>query len=470
MEQNKKKNSTAAAPAASSERKLKVLAVGIGGRGSTVIREVAKTEEIIGLCDIDWKYADRVFKEYPNAKRYKDWRVMYKELLPEADAVIVATADHTHAIIAANAIIAGKHVYVEKPMAYSVYESRLLTKLAAKYKVATQQGNQGASGGGVRRMCSWIWAGEIGEVRKVEIYTNRPIWPQGLNRPEEEHVIPPTMDWDNFIGPAPMRPFNHLYTPWNFRGWWDFGTGALGDMGNHLFQVVVKALNLGHPTKIQGSSTLLLNDCAPCAETVHYTFPARDNMAKVAMPELELIWYDGGLMPPRPADLADGKELPSGSGVIFHGSKDTLICSSYGGTPFLASGRKPNTPEVLRKVTLGHYLDWVRACKEDPSVRVPSMADFAESGPLNEIIVLGCAAIRLQALNQELEWDGENMRFTNIPEGAKIKTCIKDGFVINEGHPSFKKTWTDEVDANEFAKELINRTPRPGWELPPMPA
>ena len=217
-----------AAPAPSTD-KLKILGVGIGGRGASVLRGL-ESENIIGLCDIDWKYAEHVFNRYPNAKKYNDYRRMFDDMLDEADAVVVATADHTHAVIAAQAIAAGKHVYVEKPLTHTVYESRLLTKLAAKYKVATQMGNQGASGEGVRKICEWIWNGEIGEVTKVEAFTDRPIWPQGLARPEKVDKVPKTLNWESFIGPAPMRPYNAIYTPWNFRGWWDFGTGALGDM------------------------------------------------------------------------------------------------------------------------------------------------------------------------------------------------------------------------------------------------
>ena len=198
-----------------------------------------ETEEIIGLCDVDWKYAAHVFERYPNAKRYKDWRVMFDELLDQADAVMVATADHTHAIIAAAAIQAGKHVYCEKPLTRTVYESRLLTKLAAKYRVATQMGNQGASGEGVRKICDWIWNGEIGEVTRVEAFTDRPIWPQGLERPAKAEKVPKTLDWDLFLGPAPYRPYHSIYTPWNFRGWWDFGTGALGDMACHMMHTAV---------------------------------------------------------------------------------------------------------------------------------------------------------------------------------------------------------------------------------------
>ena len=457
-----------AAPAAK-EGKLKILGVGIGGRGSSDLREL-ESQDIIGLCDVDWKYADPVFKRYPNAKRYKDYRVMFKEMLDQADAVVIATADHTHAVIAAEAIAAGKHVYCEKPLTHSVYETRLLTKLAQKYKVATQMGNQGASGEGVRRTCALIWSGAIGEVTKVEAFTDRPIWPQGLNRPTEVHKIPKTLDWDNFIGPAQYRPYNSIYHPWNFRGWWDFGTGALGDMACHILQPVVKALNLKYPTRVQGSSTLLLSDCCPSAQVVKYVFPARDNMPKVGMPEVEVWWYDGGLKPVRPAGLPDGVELNDEGGcVIFHGTKDTLICGCYGVRPYLVSGRNPEVPDVLRKIETSHQMDWVRACKEDPSVRVKSASDFSEAGPLNEMVVMGVLAVRLQSLNRELEWDGENMRFTNIPKDATIQSVIEDGFHVTDGHPSFDKKWTDPVDANAFAEELIKHHYREGWSLPEMP-
>lgn len=460
-----------AAPAAPAAKtgKLKILGVGIGGRGSSDLRAL-ESEDIIGLCDVDWKYADPVFKRYPNAKRYKDYRVMFKEMLDQADAVVIATADHTHAVIAAEAIAAGKHVYCEKPLTHSVYETRLLTKLAKKYNVATQMGNQGASGEGVRRTCALIWSGAIGEVTKVEAFTDRPIWPQGLNRPTEVHKIPKTLDWDNFIGPANYRPYNSIYHPWNFRGWWDFGTGALGDMACHILQPVVKALNLKYPTKVQGSSTLLLSDCCPSAQVVKYVFPARDNMPKVGMPEVEVWWYDGGLKPTRPEGLPAGVELNDEGGcVIFHGTKDTLICGCYGVRPYLVSGRNPEVPDVLRKVETSHQMDWVRACKEDPSVRVKTASDFSEAGPLNEMVVMGVLAVRLQSLNRELEWDGENMRFTNIPKDATIQSVIEDGFHVTDGHPSFDKKWTDPVDANAFAEELIKHHYREGWSLPEMP-
>ncbi|MDR1526857.1 MAG: Gfo/Idh/MocA family oxidoreductase [Dysgonamonadaceae bacterium] len=451
--------------------RLNILGVGVGGRGAGVLKAV-ESENIIGLCDVDWRYADGTFKRYPKAARFTDYRKMFEELGKSADGVIVATADHTHAIIASDAMTLGKHVYVEKPLTHTVYESRLLTKLAAHHKVATQMGNQGASGAGVRQTCEWIWNGEIGEVKKVEAFTDRPIWPQGLNTPAQGMWVPDTLNWELFTGPAKLRPYNEIYHPWNWRGWWAYGTGALGDMACHIMHPIFKGLHLGYPTKVQGNSTLLLVDCAPTAQTVRYTFPARTvaNVKKVKFPEVEVYWYDGGLQPMRPEGVPAGRNLNDyGGAVIFHGTKDTLICGCYGKDPWLVSGRTPKAPEVLRKVEESHEMDWVRACKESADNRVKTASDFSEAGPFNEMVVMGVLAVRLQALNQELHWDGENMRFTNIPADAMIKTVIEDGFKITDGHPTFDKTYTEPQNALAFANEMIKHTYREGWSLTPMP-
>lgn len=449
--------------------KMNILGIGIGGRGASDLSEM-EGENLVGLCDVDWKYAGHIFDKYPNAKRYKDYRKMFDEMLKDADGIMVGTADHTHAIISAEALTAGKHVYCEKPLTHSVYEARLLATLAKKYKVATQMGNQGSSGEGTRKVCEWIWNGEIGDVKRVEAFTDRPIWPQGLPRPEGEQA-PDTLDWDLFIGPAKYRDYNRIYHPWNWRGWWDFGTGALGDMACHILQPAFTALKLGYPSTIQGSSTLLLTDCAPNAQALKYTFPARENLAKVAFPEVEVYWYDGGIMPMRPANLKIGKNLnDSGGCVIFYGTKDTLICGCYGVNPYLLSGRVPDAPKVCREVTLSHQKDWIRACKESPENRVETASCFAVSGPLTEMVDMGVLAIRLQSLNQVLEWDGANMKFTNIDPNASIRICIKDGFNIKDGHPTFNKTWTEPQNALAFANEMIKHTYREGWKLPDMPA
>ena len=450
--------------------KLNILGVGVGGRGAAVIAEVAKTDNIVGLCDCDWKYAKHVLDKYPDAKKYTNYRKMYDEMLKSADGVVVATADHTHCIIAAEAMMAGKHVYVEKPMTLYAYESRLLTKMAKKYRVATQQGNQGASSAGSRKALNWLWNGEIGEVTKIEAFTNRPIWPQGMQAPTQAQPVPSTMDWEAFIGPAAMRPYNEVYTPWNFRGWWDFGSGALGDMANHIVAVAFTGLKLGSPTSIIGSSTMLMSDSCPSAQKVTYRFPARDNLPKLALPACELTWYDGGLRPNIPFDMPEGKKFDDNGVCIFYGTKDTMVVGTYGYDPFLVSGRNPIVPELQRVVKdNNHQQDWLRACKEDADSRIPASSDFSISGPLNENIVMGVAAVRLQELGQWLDWDGDKMRFTNIPADAKLHISNAINFEIHDGHPSFTAADKTLIDANEYAARLIKPVYHNGYTLPEMP-
>ncbi|OFY67086.1 MAG: oxidoreductase [Bacteroidetes bacterium RBG_13_43_22] len=455
--------------------KLNIAVVGIGGMGNSNLRAVKGTENIVALCDVDWGYSKKVFADNPDAKPYWDWRKMYDEMGKSIDAVIVATADHTHAIVAANAMVMGKNVYVQKPLTHSVYESRLLTKLAAKHKVATQMGNQGSSDEGVDLVVEWLQNGEIGDVKKVEAFTDRPIWPQGLNVPKGEWV-PETLNWDLFIGPTKMRPYNSLYTPWNWRGWWDFGTGALGDMACHILHPVFKGLKLQYPIKAQGSSTLLLTDCAPNAQMVKLTYPARvtPKNVKMKLPEVEVTWYDGGLQPPKPAGWPAGKNMnDAGGGVLFHGTKDTLVCGCYGRNPWLISGRKPEVPKTERRVERavmgGHEMDWVRACKESPESRVETKSNFSEAGPFNEMVVMGVLAVRLQGLNRELEWNGEKMVFTNIGADDKVRLTISDNFTIVDGDPKFNRP-NLTINAGEFASEMIKHTYRESWSLPDMPA
>jgi len=450
--------------------KLNVAAVGIGGMGASNLRNI-KDQNIVALCDVDHKYAEKTFKKYPDAKQYWDWRKMYDEMADQIDGVIVATADHTHALIAAHGMTMNKHMYVQKPLTHSVYESRLLTNLADKHQLATQMGNQGSSAEGVNLVCEWLANGEIGEVTKVEAFTDRPIWPQGLNVPDAADPVPDTLNWDLFTGPAEMKDFNHVYHPWNWRGWWDYGTGALGDMACHILHPVFVGLKLNYPTKVQGSSTLLLTECAPNAQMVKLTYPKRDNLPNLALPEVEVTWYDGGLQPMRPEGWPEGKNMnDSGGGVLFHGTKDTLVCGCYGVNPWLLSGRKPEAPKFRRRVETSHEMDWVRACKESPESRVQTASHFGEAGPFNEMVVMGVNAVRLQGLNKELEWDGDKMEFTNIGDDEQLRMVIKDGFTIKDGHPSFKKDMTPRFSAKDFATDLVKHTPREGgWELPPMP-
>ncbi len=460
--------------------KLNIAGIGVGGMGFSNLKNL-ESQNIVALCDVDWGYTggNGVFDRFPKAKKYYDWRKMYDEIGDEFDAVVIATADHTHAITAAHGMTMGKHVYLQKPLTHSVYESRLMTNLAAKYKVATQMGNQGSSGAGVAQTMEIISSGAIGEVTRVDSFTDRPIWPQGLNIPEQVDKIPDTLKWDLFTGPAVMNDFNNIYHPWNWRGWWDYGTGALGDMACHILHPVFEGLQLGYPTKAQGTSTLLLTKSAPVAQSVKLTFPAREKYGNTNMPEVEVNWYDGGIKPMMPENWPAGKSMNnSGGGSIFYGTKDTLHVGCYGLDPWLLSGKKPEVKVSLRRVEdeIGkkwgegaHEMDWVRACKETPENRVPTISDFSRSGPFNEMVVMGVLAVRLQSLNKELEWDGENMKFTNISDSEKIRTVIKDGFAIHDGHPTFNKDWTKPVSANEFSQELIKHSYRDGWSLPDMP-
>jgi hypothetical protein len=402
---------------------------------------------------------------------------MFDEMGKSIDGVMVATADHSHAGIAATALTLGKHVYCQKPLTHSVYESRLLTKLAAKHKVATQMGNQGNSGDGVRQLCEWIWNGEIGEVKEVHTWTDRPIWPQGLQRPAKVMPVPKTLNWDLFIGPTQVRPFNDIYTPWNWRGWWDFGTGAFGDMACHILDPVYQSLKLGYPSKVRGSSTSINTESAPQAETVEFSFPARENMPKLAMPPVKVYWYDGGLYPVFSDLLPEGENLMADGlgGCIFVGTKDTLVCGCGGFNSRLVSGRVPTVKPYLRRIpgAIGyvdgyHEQDWIRACKESPESRVESTSNFSYSGPFNEMVLLGVLAIRLQSLNKSLKWDGENMRFTNISDSDIVKVVTLDEFKVIDGHPHFNTQYA-KFKAQETAASYIKHTYREGWSLPPMP-
>ncbi|MEL7118910.1 MAG: Gfo/Idh/MocA family oxidoreductase [Bacteroidota bacterium] len=442
--------------------KLNIAGIGVGGMGRSNLRNM-KSENIVALCDVDWKYAQRCFKDYPDAKKYKDYRKMFDEMKNDIDAVVIATPDHTHYAPTADAMRLGMHVYLQKPLTHSVYESRMLTKIAKETGVATQMGNQGNSGEGIRQTCEWIWNGEIGTVEEVHAWTNRPIWPQGLERPAQSESIPDTLDWDLFIGPAPYRPYHSAYTPWNWRAWWDFGTGALGDMGCHIIDPVFKALNLGNPTAFEGTSSQVNTESAPIAEKVTYYFPKRAKIGKAKMPAVTFTWYDGGLMPDRPEGLEPGKRLgDGGGGAMFVGSKGTLVCSTYARDPYIVGRAKPNVKQTLRRVDTSHEMDWVRACKEDKDSRVEASSHFGYSGPLNEVVVMGNLAIRLQDLKRKLEWDAENMRITNISSSDEIRVVTSDTFTVIDGDPKFETKYAT-INAKEAAESYIKREYREGW-------
>ncbi len=451
--------------------KLNIAGIGVGGMGFNNLCNM-ETENIVALCDVDWNYANRnSFRKWPNAPKYKDYREMLDKQ-KDIEAVMIATPDHSHALPALMAMRMGKHVYLQKPLTHTVYESRVLTETAARYGVATQMGNQGNSGEGIRQICEWIWSGTIGEVTEVDAWTNRPIWPQGLERPKEVQRVPKTLDWDLFIGPAKFRPYNEIYTPWNWRGWWDFGTGALGDMACHILDPVFKALNLRYPEAVEGTSTPVNTESAPNAEKVTYWFPRRDNLPKVAMPEVKITWYDGGLMPERPAELKDGEMMGDlNGGVVFKGTRGKIMCGCYGKNPTLLPTKEMehfNQPaKMLRRIanadSNGHEQDWIRACKETKENRVEASSNFAYAGPLNEMVVMGVLAVRLQDLQRRLLWDGYNMRFTNIYSSDKIRVMTSNKFEVLNGDPKFNTKY-DTLPALASAEEWIRHNYREGWE------
>ncbi|NOY95783.1 MAG: Gfo/Idh/MocA family oxidoreductase [Chlorobi bacterium] len=451
--------------------KLNIAGIGVGGMGFNNLRNM-ETENIVALCDVDWKYAERnAFKRWPLAKKYTDYRVMFDQQ-KDIDAVMIATPDHSHALPALIAMRNGYHVYVQKPLTHSVYESRILTETAKIYKVATQMGNQGNSGEGIRQICEWIWAGVIGEVTHVDAWTDRPIWPQGLERPTKKERVPKTLDWDLFIGPAKWRPYNKIYTPWNWRGWWDFGTGALGDMACHILDPVFKALKLEYPSSVQGSSSPVNIESPPNSEIIKYEFPRRDNLPKVGMPEVTVDWYDGGLMPPRPDELEDGEQMGNNSGgCIFYGTRGKIMCGSSAKNPTLLPTKemahfqepKKSIRRIFNAEGNGHEQDWIRACKEDKDSRLEASSNFSYAGPFNEMVVMGVLPIRLQSLQRKLLWDGKNMRFTNIGANDELKVLTTNRFTIVNGDPRFHKEYIT-LPAKQAAEEWIRPDYRQGWE------
>ena len=440
--------------------KLRIAGIGIGGKGQVNLRNM-NSENIVALCDIDWNYAAKTFGQYPAARRYMDYRIMLEEMNKDIDAVVIATPDHTHAVTALAAMQLGKHVYVQKPLTHSVFESRVLLEASRKYKVVTQMGNEGHSSHSVADVCELIWSGAIGEVNQVEAWTDRPIWPQGLTRPAQGMWLPENINWDLFIGPAAMRPYHSAYHPWNWRGWWDFGTGALGDMACHVLDVVFSALKLGYPNALEASSSVFNNESAPNSSLIRYTFPERLSIGKMKMPSVNLTWYDGGLSPSRPDSLPDGMEMGQGkNGVLFHGTKGKLVCGNYGSNYKLLPENKfaklTMPPKTLRRVEGSHEMDWVRSCKESAENRILPLSNFEYACPLNEMVVMGNLAVRLQGLRKKLKWDGENMAFTNLSDEDKI--------MVTNGIPGAEPK-NIELNAKKFVAELLRTNYRQGWDL-----
>jgi predicted dehydrogenase len=416
-----------------SER-INVAGIGAGGMGGGDIGTVAKLgANIVALCDVDESRAAGSFGAFPQARRYKDFRRLIDKEAANIDAVTVGTPDHIHAVAAMAAIRAGKHVYCQKPLTHTLHECRELTKAAHAAGVATQMGNQGHATEGARLTNEWIQAGVIGEVREVHVWSDRAgrLWKQGIGRPTETPAVPPTLDWDLWLGPAPERPYHPAYAPVSWRGWRDFGTGAMGDMGCHIIDHPVWALNLGAPATVESRTTLdgsFLDGNTPNLETypvaamIYYEFPARGEL-----PPVRMTWYEGGLMPPAPAEMPADQRLPD-NGVLYIGSRGKMYHSSHGGMPQLLPrelhDEAAKVPKTMQR-SPGHYEEWVAACKGGPK----PMSNFDYAGPMTETALVG--VLSLYAPGKRLEWDSANLRVTNAPElDEYIRTEYRKGWAL----------------------------------------
>ena len=471
---------------------VNVAGVGIGGMGRSNMTALA-SQNIVALCDVDWGYAARGYDGIPQqvaamekrlaganpaptpeqkmraqtqianlkmlgekagkATRYVDYREML-EKQKDIDAVVIATPDHTHAMIATAAMSVGKHVYVQKPLAWSVEECRALAKKAAESKVVTQMGNQGHSSDDARLVNEYIQSGALGEVREVHIWTNRPYayWPQGIPRPAPmkaaegnpsaqpwnlkhvmdtladtmyklPHPMPDKLAWDLFLGPAPQVDYHPVYHPFNWRGWCDWGVGAIGDMGAHLIDHPFWALDLGYPTTIETQSTPYNKQTYPAATTTYYEFPARG-----AMPAVKISWYDGGLLPPKIEDLGD-EEFDKGGGVLYIGSKGKLLHGTYAQNPrllpkaFADSTAKP--AEKFKRITTSHEMNWIEAIKGKAEATSP----FSYAAKLTEVMLLGVVALNA---GKKIEYDGANMKITNAPQAEQfLKRQYRQGWSLS---------------------------------------
>jgi len=404
--------------------KLNIAGIGVGGMGKSNLHEL-ESENIVALCDVDHAYAAETFKRYPQAKVYADFREMLDKE-KGIDAVMIATPDHTHAVISMEAMRRQKHVYCQKPLTHDIYESRMLAKAARETGVTTQMGIQGHSGEGLRLISEWIADGAIGDVHEVDAWCSLSYYPFGhaywsskwSRRPEDKPPIPPTLNWDLWLGPAPERPYHPAYHPGVWRCWWDFGCGMMGDRGAHTLDPIVSALKLGYPTSIEATSLDLNPDTHPIASIVTYTFPPRDRF-----PALKLTWYDG-LRPPRPAELEDGRRMGHAEGgALFKGTKGKLVGGVYGEDPRLIPESRMKEyklpPQSIPRVQGTHEQDWVRACKSGQKAG----ADFEYSALLTEICLLGNVAKRMDT---RIEWDAANMKVTNLPEANQyIRTTYR---------------------------------------------
>jgi predicted dehydrogenase len=393
--------------------RINVGCIGIGGKGRGDVSEVAAAGgTIAALCDVDEARRPKGKGDqtvlYPGAKLYRDFRVMLEEE-KSLDAVTVSTPDHTHCHAAVTAMRMGKHVYCQKPLTHSVWEARLMAETAKEHRVATQMGNQAHAGEPIRRGVEWIRGGIIGRVSEVHAWTNRPVWPQGMSERPEPMDVPETLDWDLWLGPAPLRPYSDAYVPFRWRGWWDFGTGALGDMGCHILDMPYWALELKYPDSVEADSEGNTEESGPTAATVTYRFPAGKYSS-----DLKYVWYDGMRMPD--TDVLAGTEIEPDKmakrfDLVMIGEKGKFFFSR-GNTNWATSPASlledfDPPAKTIRRVN-GEDEEWITACRGGPA----ALSNFANAGPFTEMVLLGNLAIRA---GEKLEWDGPSMKATNCP-------------------------------------------------------
>lgn len=395
--------------------KLNLASIGAGGRAAGDIHELS-SENFVALCDVDWKRAGATFRRLPKAKQYRDYRVMLEEMSKEIDGVVVATPDHLHFHASMAAIQQGKPVYCEKPLTHTVEQARLLTLAARKAGVATQMGNQRQAADYTRVVQEYVMDGAIGQIREAHSWTDRPsrglfgeYWPQGVDRPSDKPAVPENLSWDLWLGPSPDRPYHSAYLPSKWRGWWDFGTGALGDIACHYFDPIFRALKLGAPSTVEASSTRVNKETYPVGSMITYEFPARDRMDPV-----KLVWYDGGLRPSRPEQVPEGAVMGT-NGILLIGDKGVLLSGWDDGWHLYPEKRAKEYGAPPKKLarSSGHHQEWIDACKGGSK---PG-SNFDWAGPMTETVLLGTVALRSQLredlTQRKLKWDGEQMRFTN---------------------------------------------------------
>jgi predicted dehydrogenase len=403
--------------------RLNIVGIGAGGKGAVDVAACG-SQNVIALVDVDEVRAADMFKKFPNAKRFKDFRVMFDQMSKAIDAVTVSTPDHMHFLPAMRAIKEKKHVFCQKPLTHTVWEARELATAARNAGVATQMGNQGISNPALRLDAEIVKSGAIGAIREMHCWTDRPggWWKQGVQRPTGDQPVPGTLDWDLWVGCAPWRPYNPAYVPFSWRGYFDFGTGAIGDMGCHLLNLAALAMDMHGPTKVVAEGTGQTSESGPTSSQIAWDFPERPGQ-----PAFKFFWHDGGRKPSQ--DLFPGKKY-EGNGVVLVGTEDTMLTSDVGGG-VLKSGRSradlKNVPELFDKSGKDdqkHYDEWFAACRGGR----PALSNFNVAGPITEVVLLGQVALRA---GTAIHWDAKNLKITNNPDANQyLKTTYRKGWEI----------------------------------------